>query len=44
MVGPVSSTSAWIDPSAQNAKEDAPTISAKTIACIEGWWIWKRNW
>ena len=33
--GPVSSTSAWIDPSAVNAKEDAPTISAKTIACIE---------
>jgi hypothetical protein len=34
--GPVSSTSAWIDPSAQNAKgDDAPTISAKTIACIE---------
>ena len=34
--GPVSSTSAWIDPSAINAKgDDAPTISAKTIACIE---------
>ena len=33
--GPVSSTSAWIDPSAQNAKGDSPTISAKTIACIE---------
>ena len=34
--GPVSSTSAWIDPSAQNAKgDDAPTISAKTVACIE---------
>ena len=34
--GPVSSTSAWIDPSAINAKgDDAPTISAKTVACIE---------
>ena len=34
--GPVSSTSAWIDPSAANIKgDDAPTISAKTVACIE---------
>ena len=33
--GPVSSTSAWIDPSAQNAKGDTPSISAKTVACIE---------
>ena len=33
--GPVSSTSAWIDPSAINAKGETPTISAKTIACIE---------
>ena len=33
--GPVSSTSAWIDPSAQNAKGETPTISAKTVACIE---------
>tara|TARA_A100001015_G_scaffold131786_1_gene146305 strand:+ start:1214 stop:1849 length:636 start_codon:yes stop_codon:yes gene_type:complete len=34
--GPVSSTSAWIDPSAMNVKgNDDPTISAKTIACIE---------
>tara|TARA_R100001443_G_C3361676_1_gene179181 strand:- start:2586 stop:3215 length:630 start_codon:yes stop_codon:yes gene_type:complete len=35
--GPVSSTSAWIDPSAQGNKgavEDT-TLSAKTIACIE---------
>ena len=35
--GPVSSTSAWIDPSAQgkSTKEQAAAISAKTIACIE---------
>ena len=33
--GPVSSTSAWIDPSAQNAKGETPSISAKTVACIE---------
>ena len=34
--GPVSSTSAWIDPSAANVKGDeTPAISAKTIACIE---------
>ena len=33
--GPVSSTSAWIDPSAANVKGETPTISAKTIACIE---------
>ena len=33
--GPVSSTSAWIDPSAQGKGDDAPTISAKTIECIE---------
>ena len=33
--GPVSSTSAWIDPSAISAKGETPTISAKTIACIE---------
>ena len=35
MVGTVSSTSAWIDPSAQNAKGETPSISAKTVACIE---------
>ena len=35
--GPVSSTSAWIDPSAQNANpgDSAASISAKTVACIE---------
>jgi hypothetical protein len=33
--GPVSSTSAWIDPSAQNAKGETSSISAKTVACIE---------
>tara|TARA_B000000565_G_scaffold16442_1_gene11721 strand:+ start:188 stop:808 length:621 start_codon:yes stop_codon:yes gene_type:complete len=33
--GPVSSTSAWIDPSAKGKGDDAPTISAKTIECIE---------
>ena len=33
--GPVSSTSAWIDPSAQNTKGETPSISAKTVACIE---------
>ena len=34
--GPVSSTSAWIDPSAQGkGAVEGTTISAKTIACIE---------
>ena len=38
--GPVSSTSAWIDPSAQNAKGETPTISAKTSCVYRSSWIW----